>query len=124
VSDPRVNFVKGRHKGEDTEQDTADFREVIKDLMPLTINRFEIINGRIHYIDPFNKPPVDVSLTNIQVEATNLSNVNDSNTVLPAALKASAEAYGGVFNLNVRFDPLKRQPTFDLNTRIENVDMV
>jgi hypothetical protein len=124
VYEPRVNFVKGRHKGEDTEQDTADFREVIRDLMPLTINRFEIANGRIHYIDPYNKPPIDISLKNIQVVATNLSNVNDSNTVLPASLRASAEAYGGTTELNLRFDALQKQPTFDLNARVTGVEMV
>lgn len=124
VSDPRVNFVKGRHKGEDEKKDTADFKDVIRDLMPLTINRFEINNGRIHYIDLYAKPALDVSINNLHVVATNLSNVNDSNKVLPAGLKASAEVYDGSLEMNMKFDALQKQPTFDLNTRVTGVNMV
>lgn len=124
VERPRLNFVKGKHKDEDVKQDTADFQDVIRDLMPLTINRFEINNGSIHYKDPYMKPAVDVSMKNIRVVATNLSNVNDSNKVLPAALRASGEAYDGTLNLNVKFDALQKTPTFDLNANVTGVNMV
>lgn len=124
VTEPRVNFVKGRHEGEDEKKDTADFKEVIRDLMPLTINRFEIKNGRIHYIDPYAKPTLDIFITNINAVAMNLSNVNDSSKVLPASLKSSSEVYDGTFELNMKFDALQKQPTFDLNTRVTGVNMV
>jgi hypothetical protein len=124
VETPRVNFVKGKHKNEDVKQDTSDFQDVIRDLMPLTINRFEINNGHIHYLDKYSSPALDLSMKNIHALATNLSNVNDSNTVLPAGLKSSAEVYDGEFKLNVKFDAFKKQPTFDLNANVTNVNMV
>ncbi|OFY86184.1 MAG: hypothetical protein A3F72_06940 [Bacteroidetes bacterium RIFCSPLOWO2_12_FULL_35_15] len=36
VEDPKLNFVNGAHKAENIRGDTADFRQLTKDLMPLT----------------------------------------------------------------------------------------
>lgn len=121
---PVLNFVKGKHQNEDVKADTTDFKNVIKDLMPLTINRFQINSGQIHFIDHYSSPAIDVPMTNIDVMAENLSNVNDSNQVLPAAIKATGDVYGGDIQLNVKLNPLEKQPTFDLNAAINDVDMV
>jgi hypothetical protein len=124
VDAPVLNFVKGKHKNEDVRADTADFRELIDDLMPLSINRFGITKGQIHYIDQGSNPRVDIAMKNIEVTATNLSNVNDSAKLLPAHLAATANAYGGKLELNVDFDALNRVPTFDMNARVSHVNMV
>lgn len=124
VEEPVVNFVKERHKGEDVKADTADFRDLIQDLMPLTINHFNIHKGQIHYIDKEQKPLLDVMMTDIEVVADNLTNVNDSAQVLPAALKATANAYDGNIQLNVKFNALEKKPTFDLNSTVTHVNMV
>lgn len=124
VDDPTVNFVKGKHKEEDAKADTADFRRIIKDLMPLTINHFEITNGEIHYVDPFSTPKLNIALKDLKIVASNLSNVNDSNKVLPAHAVANGEAYNGTFNLNVDFDALQKTPTFDMNAEIKHVNLV
>ena len=124
VKDPVLNFVKDKHKNEDVKADTTDFRVTIKKLMPLTINHFEIENGQIHYIDKFSSPHVDVAIKNLQVKADNLSNVNDSAKLLPAKLVADGDVYKGKFNLNVDFNAFEKQPTFDLNASLKNIDMV
>ena len=124
VTDPVLNFVKGKHKNEDVKADTSDFRTTIKKLMPLTINHFEITNGQIHYIDKFSSPNVDVAIKNLQVKADNLSNVNDSAKLLPAKLVADGDVYEGQFNLKVDFNAFEKQPTFDLNAGLKNIDMV
>lgn len=124
IESPVLNFVKEAHKGEDAKADTADFKDVIKKLMPLTINRFEIKNGQVHFKDPTSSPVIDIPMKNIEVIAENFSNVNDSNKVLPSSIKATADLYNGKMNMNVKLDPFKKQPTFDLNASIDNVDMV
>lgn len=124
VEKPVLNFSKTPAKKTSAKTDTADFRSVIKDLMPLKINHFEITDGQIHYIDRYRKPMVDVYMKKVNAVATNLKNVNDSNTLLPSRLKARAEVYDGNFNLDVRFNGLKKQPTFDMNARLSAVNMV
>jgi hypothetical protein len=124
VNTPVLNFVKGKHKNEDLKADTADFRDLINNLMPLSINHFEITKGQIHYIDPYSQPKVDISMKDIEAKATNLTNVNDSHKLLPAHLAASANVYGGKFNLNVDFDALNKTPTFDMNAKLTQINMV
>lgn len=124
VEDPVLNFVKGKHKNEDAKADTADFRQLIKDLMPLTVNHFEISNGEIHYIDQFSSPKVDVALKELAVVANNLSNVNDSTKLLPAHADATGKAYEGDFKLKVDFDALQKTPTFDMSAEITHVNLV
>jgi hypothetical protein len=124
VEDAILNFVKGKHKNEDAKADTADFKGLIKDLMPLTINHFEINHGEMHYIDKYANPNVDVAMKAIEVKADNLSNVNDSNNVLPARLEAHARVYAGALDLTVKFNALEKKPTFDLNADLRDVDMV
>jgi len=124
VDRPIINFVKEKHKGEDVRADTADFAQLVDDLMPITINRFDIHNGEVHYRDLEAKPKLDIAMKNINMTATNLTNVTDSKELLPATLKATAEAYQGKFDLNVKFDGLNKVPTFDLNTRMTGLNLV
>jgi hypothetical protein len=124
VNKPELNFVKDKHKNEDVKADTADFRKLIKDLMPLTVNHFEIANGKIRYVDKTSKPKVDIAMTDIMIIATNLSNVNDSTKLLPATCDVSANVYEGKFKMKVNFDALQKQPTFDMNTNLTGVNLV
>ncbi len=124
LEDPVLNFVKGRHKHEDVKADTTDFKEVLDKLMPLKINHFQVNNGQIHFRDPYSTPVVDIPMEHIHAEALNLSNVNDSNKLLPSSIVATGDVYGGKFTLNINLDPLKKEPTFDLNAGIDEVNIV
>ena len=58
------------------------------------------------------------------VIATNLSNVNDSAKLLPAHCDVNANVYDGKFIMKIDFDALNKQPTFDMNTNLTNVNLV
>jgi hypothetical protein len=124
LKNPVVNFLSGRHKDENIKQDSSDFQQLLKSLMPLTINRFEIIDGQIHYIDLGSKPIIDVAMTYIKVIATNFTNVEDKNLLLPARVDAYANTYGGKFSLNAKFNPLAKQPTFEMITELKSMDLI
>lgn len=124
VERPVINFVKEKHKGEDVKADTADFAQLVDDLMPITINRFDIHNGEVHYRDLGASPKLDIAMKNINITATNLTNVTNSRELLPATLKATGEAYQGKFSLNMKFDGLEKVPTFDMNTELKGLNLV
>lgn len=123
IDQPVVNFAKGQHKHEDVKADTADFRDLVKKMMPLKLNHFEIKNGEIHYIDKYSSPKVDVSMKKIDVVAENISNANDSGKVLPSSMHATADIYGGSFDLRVKFDGLAKQPTFEMKGDVKKIDL-
>lgn len=123
VENPVLNFVKETHKGENVKADTADFRQLIDDLMPVTVNRFGIHDGEIHFIDPASSPRLDVKMHDINIVATNLTNAKDKHELLPATLTATAEAYHGNFYLTTKFDALAENPTFDLSARLMRLNL-
>ncbi|MEW6468895.1 MAG: DUF748 domain-containing protein [Bacteroidota bacterium] len=125
AEEPVLNFIQKPEvkKDKEVKEDTADFRKVIRGLMPLSINRFEVSNGQVHFIDPTRQPVIDVSMKNVQITADNLSNVNDSARLLPAGMRFDADAYGGHMAVNVKFDALNKVPTFDMNAELRELDL-
>ena len=124
LQSPKLIFTKDKTEIGDVKKDTSDFRKVIKDFMPLKINRFEIDNGSIHYVDAGAMPKVDISLENMYVLAQNLKNVEDNKTALPSPVIARANVYGGTLSLNMKMDALAKQTKFDLNAEIKNINLV
>lgn len=121
---PVLIFTKDKTELSDVKKDTSDFRKVLKNFMPLKVNRFEINKGSMHYVDKTSQPRVDISLKNLHVLALNLKNAADSTTVLPSTVDASANAYGGEVTANMKLNALAEEATFDLNSEIKNVNLV
>jgi hypothetical protein len=124
MREPKVNFVGGSGASNQAGGGT-DWRETVKDLVPLKINRFAIVNGQVHYVDPTAKPKVDVEIDELYVEATNLTNSEDLAGTLVAQVKARGKPlHLGHFNLEASVDPYADQPTFDLNATMKGVPLV
>lgn len=121
-TDPVLIFTKDKAEPAAIQKDTNDFRKVLNDFMPLKINRFQIINGKIQYIDSTSSPKVNIAMTNTQVLAENLSTVQDT-ALLPARVTASADVYKGKLELKMKLDPLADSPTFDMNAELQNTSL-
>ncbi|RYF92652.1 MAG: DUF748 domain-containing protein, partial [Chitinophagaceae bacterium] len=87
-------------------------------------SKIEINQGMVHYVDKTSSPKVDVALKNLHVLATNLKNAEDSNTLLPSTVTASANAYEGQVKVNMKLNALAKAATFDLNADIKRVNLV
>jgi len=99
------------------------FKDVQK-LNPIQLNRFEAVNATISYRDPTSDPKVNVSLNKISVLAENLGNVRDPDEELPASVSISGNAMGeGLIHLDARLNMLSEIPDFDVDIRIEDIDM-
>lgn len=120
---PVLRFTKDKVELNQVARDTADFRQLLEDFMPIKVDRCEIIDGTIRYIDPHSKPAIDLEALYIGAIATNLRNVYDSGSPLPATLTANAQVYDGSFALAMKLNPLSEQPLFELNSTLENVDL-
>ncbi|PRD54675.1 DUF748 domain-containing protein [Sphingobacterium gobiense] len=69
--------------------------ETLKDLMPLTINRLEVTNGKFTYLDRSSSPPIDLHIDSMRLTALNLANVEDSSsTKLPSTVSLSGTSVG------------------------------
>lgn len=119
---PKLIFTKDKSEPKEVQQDTTDFKQVLDDIMPLKVNRFEIINGSIHYLDETTTPVVDIKMDQLYAMALNLSSVRDT-ALLPATIEASANVYQGQLRIDVKLDPLADDPTFDLNAELTNTSL-
>lgn len=124
VDRPLVRFTKEKVEPKEVQKDSSDFRKVLDGFMPLEINRLELRNGRLQYVDHTSSPKVDISMTDVDVVALNLRNSYDSAAVLPATIHAEGTVYEGRLNLNMRLNPLAELPTFDLNAEWKNTNLV
>ena len=128
LTKPELNFAVSKSpNGETVSQDGSetDWTEPINELMPLKINRFEIKNGKMSYKDFTTTPEVDVFLDNLQLVATNLSNVKDKNNKLPSSFKVKGNSLGGgKLDISANLNLLKKIPDMDLNLKFENADLI
>jgi hypothetical protein len=122
--DPMIRFTRDKVEPTDVRNDSTDFRQLLDDFMPLQVNRFEVNNGRIRYIDQHSSPPVDIAMTNTNILALNLRNSYDSAALLPATVKASADIYEGSLDFTMKINPLADDPTFDMNAEVKNTNLV
>ncbi len=121
---PELIFTKDETELSDVNKDTTNFRKLIKGFMPLEVNRFEVNDGIIRYIDNTSTPKVDVALTQTHILALNLNNVIDDEEVLPSTVTAQAYAYEGYLSFNMRLNAMADNATFDLNAEMKNTNLV
>src|SRR5207253_4391939 len=110
--EPSLNFVKTKIENNNPKTDISHLQYLIKKLFPITINHFQIYNGKVHLIDNFSNPKIDACINNIKIIISNLSNIHKTSAQLPAHADVKGEAYEGHFKLHVDFDALEKNPTF------------
>ena len=126
LSQPVVNFVVAYDDSDTTQDQTGEdvaWHEQLKNYMPLRINRFEVKQGNIVYRDPTMDPSIDARVRQLNLVATNLSNVEDT-SYLPAALKATAVTVGGgEMDLDMQMDFLREIPNLRADFKLNHVDL-
>ena len=123
---PVLNFATSKEGNENVSQDGsgADWVETLDELMPLQINRFEIINGKLSYKDFTTEPKVDIGISDLDLLAENLSNVEDKEKDLPSSLSLTGTSIGnGRLNIQAKLNILKTVPDFDFDLKFEQVDL-
>ena len=121
IDEPMLRFTKDKAEPQEVQGDTASLGDLLKDFMPLSINRLTLHNGRIEYVDEGSTPPLHLALTDVEAVARNLSSVVDEEVVLPSTVIASAQLYGGDLRMNMGINALNKETTFDLDLKLEGM---
>ncbi len=125
TTNPVINFAFSSDSTQSQTGTETDWTEVVKDLMPIRINRVAVNNGRIKLVGLDEASKTDLSLKAFNLEMTNLQNVLNGDEVLPSDIIASAEApdYSGRFHMTAQANVLRQIPNFDYNAKFEGIDM-
>jgi len=122
---PVINFVYGKSDAEKQAGTGTDWREELKQLVPLRIDRLDVVDGEIHYADFTSSPPIDVYVDQVNGAAQNLTNSTSLSGSLVATVDGTAHTKGdGQIELHALGDPYADLPTFDLDFQLKNMDLV
>ncbi|MDX2000860.1 MAG: DUF748 domain-containing protein [Chitinophagales bacterium] len=125
VVNPVVKFAAATDTSEAVTGEGVDWRQPVKDLVPLKINRFEIQNGSVHYLDRGSSPKVDVYANRLYVVATNLTNSLDVSESLVATIDAKAMVMNQApFSLRCKLDPYDSKGTFNVDLTLQDLQIV
>jgi hypothetical protein len=116
LEQPVINFSAEQNGSE------GNWRELVDDLVPITINRLAVHDGEVHYRDPHRRPRVDVHADHLEIVARNLSTIETEDEGLPARVHVDGRVQSsGALDVDMRLDPLDEQPTFDLALQLRRL---
>ncbi len=121
---PQLNFVTVEGVDSVETGGDVDWTEPIRDLLPISINSFEIAQGKVSYIDDFSDPKVNVYINEIDFRLENLRNTEDKENALPSPYRLSAVSLGnGRLNASGKANLLREIPNFDVDLKFEEADL-
>ncbi len=124
MKEPTVNFVAGPTEAESQLGEKAGWDQLLTSLFPFRLNRLESLGGAVHFRDHHHKPPVDIFMNELNLVATNLSNVQGQNEALPTHIEATSKTIGGgAFDVHIKLNLLEKEPTFELLGNIDGMDL-
>ncbi len=121
---PALNFVDGPTAQQSQKKIDSDWQTVVNNLVPFQLNRLAVHEGEIHFQNLRATPPVDLKLTQVEVQGENFSNAKDLGEPLPARVSFDAFAMEEApVRFDLRMNALKKPMDFDLNVELRDLDL-
>ncbi len=122
--EPKIHFVSGPTKDQSQTGAGDGWDKLLKSLLPFDLNRLELNNGSIYFLNHYSKPPVDIFLNEMNLVAANLTNVENQKEELPATVQVTAKTIGGgLIDSNVKLNLLSQYPAFELTGDVNGMDL-
>lgn len=124
--EPELNFAFSEDEDARQTGEGADWTQVVKDLLPIQINRFAVINGNIELTSLVSQPRTDFALRKVNGELRNISNVEERPGKLPSPVWVTGDVpgYGGTMRFDADMYLLKETPDFNYNLRFNDLQLV
>ena len=96
MTNPHINYVfeDQQATSEDGDADIDDWTKALTDLVPIDVNRLQITNGKLAFVQLATEPNIDLYLDQVNLSATNLRNVKEKQRILPSDVTANAISIG------------------------------
>lgn len=124
--EPELNFSFSNNESEQQTGKELDWTVLVKDLLPIQINRFAVINGTINLASLITEPRADLSMKRFNGEIRNIRNVEEKPGSLPSPVWATGDVpgYGGTMRFDGNVYVLKPIPDFNYNLQFTNLQLV
>ncbi len=122
---PRVIFIHGSDETESQAGEGGQWLQAIKDLTPFELERGEVRDGIITLRNTQGEIPQELGITEVNLVAKNLANAPDVPGQTMGTLDGTAMfVQQAPFEFHLALDPMAREPLFDADLRIRNLDVV
>lgn len=124
--EPEINFAFSESEASSQTGAEVDWTAYLRKLLPININRFAVINGKVNLTSLVTQPRADLSLQKLQGEIKNIRNVDDKQNKLPSPVTATGDVkgYGGTMNFYADMNLLKVVPDFSYKLRFSDIQLV
>lgn len=121
---PVLNFAENKAGTDIQTGSGVNWTEQIKKLAPIDINHVTARDGKIYYRNYSTSPEVNIYITNMSGEITNLRNVEDKANPLPSKLTIKGKSIGGgTLNISGAMNILKKVPDMKIGAKLEHVKL-
>ncbi len=122
---PVVNFVQGPTAATSQTILEPAWVETVKQMVPLRINRFQVIHGDLHYYDFTAKPEINLELNHLELVADNLVNATHSKALMPTTVVVSGDPFiEGRMKVELAANVDLKQPTFSEKVQLTNIPAI
>ena len=105
------------------EADVDDWTKALTDIVPLEINRFQVSDGTLAFVQLQADPNIDLKIEKLELTAENLRNVVEKGRVLPSPIRAKGVSFGGGnVSLDGDLNLIKEIPDMNLNFSLEKAN--
>ncbi len=121
---PQVNLVQAESEQQSQLGKEVNWVDQFKELFPFRFNTVRVNDGTVTFRAPGIQTKDALTARHINGTLSNLTNVADDEKETFAHYEFGAEVLdGGFAKVDGSIDPLAPKPTFDLNLRVENVQL-
>lgn len=127
MNSPEIIYVfeDQQSSSEGAETDVEDWTKALTDLVPLDINKFEMHKGKLAFVQLSADPNIDLSITNLELTATNLRNVESKEKTLPSSINATGTSFGcGKLQIDGHMNIIKEIPDLDIAFSLEKANAI
>lgn len=123
LDSPQVNFVDSDKADNAQSGKGGDWQGVVEGLIPITISNINLNNGNIAFRNFESEPPVNVQLTELHADVTNLTNIAGQDGKRVASLNLDAKLLNSAsLEMNAEFDPFVSDD-FNIALKTESVSL-
>lgn len=123
--DATVNFIDGKTEGERQTGRGVNWSNELNILIPAELDEIRVHNGTVTFRNFVSSPRVDLTMTNVNSDVTNLSKEESATGSRMAQLHATATILEDApIEANANFDPAHRFGDFDYHIRATNIQLV
>ncbi len=106
-------------------EEVQRWQDVFRNSFPMELNKLEVRNTRVRFIDRSEDPVAEVGVENLHIVARDLQNRPKANgDPLPAKVRIEATTTGnGQLRSEIQVNPIAEEPTFMANMELRGVEL-